>query len=317
MLRGHLLSLWFVLALVLTAGAPLATAAQEASPAASPAALPPLLEEWLAAFNAGDTDRLLTLFTDDGLWEEPAIGLAARGPGRDPGPSGAALHGRAGHWLCGDEQRRGRRWSGSGVGRHRHLQCRFPRTSPRRRPTLLVPGGLGLRDGRTGRSSATPSTGTPTPSWCSSGRCQPRRRPARRRGNSQGVLLRGFKSWLDAGRCVRKAVRGIAVHRRGRGLTAVVPGVELACAPAAAAAREQTQAKRGRTKVSCPRRPSPGSPATRRGERWSRAERVWPQRCSARRSRAPRVRRTRPQGRAPRPCRPSHPTSSSPWTDRC
>jgi len=80
MLRGHLLSLWFVLALVLTAGAPLATAAQEASPAAAPAALPPLLEEWLAAFNAGDPDRLLALFTDDGLWEEVAIGLAARGP---------------------------------------------------------------------------------------------------------------------------------------------------------------------------------------------------------------------------------------------
>ena len=79
MLRGHLLSLWFVLALVLTAGAPLATAAQEASPAAAPAALPPLLEEWLAAFNAGDADRLLALFPDDGLWEEPAIGLAARG----------------------------------------------------------------------------------------------------------------------------------------------------------------------------------------------------------------------------------------------
>jgi steroid delta-isomerase-like uncharacterized protein len=84
MLRGHLLSLflslWFVLALVLTAGAPPATAAQEASPATLPAPLPSPLEEWLAAFNAGDTDRLLALFTDDGLWEEPAIGLAARGP---------------------------------------------------------------------------------------------------------------------------------------------------------------------------------------------------------------------------------------------
>jgi steroid delta-isomerase-like uncharacterized protein len=80
MLRGHLLALWCVLALVLTVGAPLATAAQEASPAAAPAALPPLLAEWLAAFNAGDADRLLALFTDDGLWEEPAIGLAARGP---------------------------------------------------------------------------------------------------------------------------------------------------------------------------------------------------------------------------------------------
>jgi steroid delta-isomerase-like uncharacterized protein len=80
MLRGHLLSLWFVLALVLTASPPLATAAQEASPATSPAALPPPLAAWLAAFNAGDADRLLALFSDDGLWEEPAIGLAARGP---------------------------------------------------------------------------------------------------------------------------------------------------------------------------------------------------------------------------------------------
>jgi ketosteroid isomerase-like protein len=80
MLRGHLLPLWVVLALVLTAGAPRATAAQEASPAAVPAALPSLLEEWLAAFNAGDPDQLLALIADDGLWEEPAIGLAARGP---------------------------------------------------------------------------------------------------------------------------------------------------------------------------------------------------------------------------------------------
>jgi len=55
-------------------------AAQEASPDASPAALPPLLEEWVAAFNSGDTDRLLALHTDDALWEEVAIGLAARGP---------------------------------------------------------------------------------------------------------------------------------------------------------------------------------------------------------------------------------------------
>ena len=80
MLRGHLLPLWFVLALVLTAGAPRAAAAQEASPAAVPAALSPVLEEWLAAFNAGDPDQLLALVADDGLWEEPAIGLAARGP---------------------------------------------------------------------------------------------------------------------------------------------------------------------------------------------------------------------------------------------
>ncbi len=38
MLRRHLLSVWFVLALILAAGAPLATAAQDATPAASPAA---------------------------------------------------------------------------------------------------------------------------------------------------------------------------------------------------------------------------------------------------------------------------------------
>jgi steroid delta-isomerase-like uncharacterized protein len=42
--------------------------------------LPPLLEEWLAAFNAGDPDRLLALYAEDALWEELAIGLAARGP---------------------------------------------------------------------------------------------------------------------------------------------------------------------------------------------------------------------------------------------
>jgi steroid delta-isomerase-like uncharacterized protein len=55
-------------------------AAQEASPAASPVALSPLLDEWLAAFNAGDPERLLALYTDDAVWEEVAIGLEARGP---------------------------------------------------------------------------------------------------------------------------------------------------------------------------------------------------------------------------------------------
>jgi steroid delta-isomerase-like uncharacterized protein len=68
-----------VLAAVLVAS-PGSVVAQEASPAASPAALPSPLAEWLAAFNSGDADRLLALFTDVGLWEEPAIGLAARGP---------------------------------------------------------------------------------------------------------------------------------------------------------------------------------------------------------------------------------------------
>jgi steroid delta-isomerase-like uncharacterized protein len=67
------------LTLVLVAGRH-AVAAQEASPAASPAALTPVLEAWLTAFNAGDAERLLALLTDDAVWEEPAIGLAAHGP---------------------------------------------------------------------------------------------------------------------------------------------------------------------------------------------------------------------------------------------
>ena len=54
-------------------------AAQQASPAASPAALPPPLAEWATAYSSGDADRLLALYTDDALWEEVAIGLAAHG----------------------------------------------------------------------------------------------------------------------------------------------------------------------------------------------------------------------------------------------
>ena len=57
------------------------TAAQEASPAASPAALPPLLAAWATAVNSGDVDQVLALYTDDALWEEVAIGLAASGQG--------------------------------------------------------------------------------------------------------------------------------------------------------------------------------------------------------------------------------------------
>jgi steroid delta-isomerase-like uncharacterized protein len=63
-------------ALLLGAG----VSAQEASPAASPAALPPLLAEWAAAYNSGNPDQVLALFTDDAVWEEVAIGLVARGP---------------------------------------------------------------------------------------------------------------------------------------------------------------------------------------------------------------------------------------------
>lgn len=67
-------------AVLLVLSAPGLMVAQEATPAASPAELPPVIAEWAAAFNAGDTDRLLALFTEDGLWEEVAIGLAAQGP---------------------------------------------------------------------------------------------------------------------------------------------------------------------------------------------------------------------------------------------
>jgi len=66
------------LATMLVAGTS-SVAAQEASPAASPAALPPPLGEWAAAYGSGDADRLLALYTDDALWEEVAIGLAAHG----------------------------------------------------------------------------------------------------------------------------------------------------------------------------------------------------------------------------------------------
>ena len=53
--------------------------AQEASPATS-AELPSPLAEWAAAVNSGDVDQVLALFTEDGVWEEVAIGLAAQGP---------------------------------------------------------------------------------------------------------------------------------------------------------------------------------------------------------------------------------------------
>lgn len=68
-----------ILAAVLGAGTGIA-AAQEASPATSPAALPPLLAQWSAAVNSGDADQVLALYTDDALWEEVAIDLAAQGP---------------------------------------------------------------------------------------------------------------------------------------------------------------------------------------------------------------------------------------------
>jgi steroid delta-isomerase-like uncharacterized protein len=69
-----------IIALLLVLSSPGFALAQVASPATSPADLPPLLGEWAAAVNSGDVDRVVALFTEDGLWEEVAIGLAARGP---------------------------------------------------------------------------------------------------------------------------------------------------------------------------------------------------------------------------------------------
>ena len=68
----------FVLATLLVVGT-VSVAAQEASPAASPAALASPLAEWATAVNSGDIDQVLALYTDDALWEEVAIGLAAHG----------------------------------------------------------------------------------------------------------------------------------------------------------------------------------------------------------------------------------------------
>jgi steroid delta-isomerase-like uncharacterized protein len=69
-----------VVLLGMTSATSAPTVAQEASPAASPAALPPLLAAWATAVNSGDVDQVLALYTDDALWEEVAIGLAAQGP---------------------------------------------------------------------------------------------------------------------------------------------------------------------------------------------------------------------------------------------
>jgi steroid delta-isomerase-like uncharacterized protein len=41
-----------------------------ASPAASPVALPPLVQQWIAAFDAGDGHALATLYTPDGVYED-------------------------------------------------------------------------------------------------------------------------------------------------------------------------------------------------------------------------------------------------------
>ncbi|MCC2628148.1 MAG: SnoaL-like domain [Thermomicrobiales bacterium] len=100
-------------------------AAQDASPAASLATLPSPLAEWAVAYSSADADRLLALYTDDALWEEVAIGLAAHGQ---------------------DEIRAHLDRLYTAVPDF-HLQQRFPRTATRLRPALLHPRGFSLRAG--------------------------------------------------------------------------------------------------------------------------------------------------------------------------
>ena len=124
---------WFALAaaVLLVVSSPGFALAQDASPAASPADLPPLLAQWAAAVNSGDVDQVLALFTEDGLWEEVAIGLAARGPDGDRGPPQQALHGRARYYLRREQRLHGWRSGGGGVDGQRHVPAAI---SPACRP---------------------------------------------------------------------------------------------------------------------------------------------------------------------------------------
>src|SRR5262245_55065564 len=61
------------------AARPISAAAQEASPTATAATLPPLVAEWQAAVASHDLDRILALFTPDGIWEEVPLNVFAQG----------------------------------------------------------------------------------------------------------------------------------------------------------------------------------------------------------------------------------------------
>src|SRR5262245_51503666 len=61
------------------AARPISAAAQEASPTATAAALPPLVAEWQAAVASHNLDRILALFTPDGIWEEVPLNVFAQG----------------------------------------------------------------------------------------------------------------------------------------------------------------------------------------------------------------------------------------------
>jgi steroid delta-isomerase-like uncharacterized protein len=72
--RGALGVVVGALALLGAGRLPDARAAQEATPLAapdaSPVALPPLVQQWIAAFDAGDGQALATLYAPDGVYED-------------------------------------------------------------------------------------------------------------------------------------------------------------------------------------------------------------------------------------------------------
>src|SRR5215212_3612038 len=95
MLRGHLLPVWFVLALVLAAGTPLSTTAQDATPSASPSAgAPPVVASGLTNPRGmtWGADGTLFVATAGNGGTSPAVGdplPPPGGPGAVGGPSAA------------------------------------------------------------------------------------------------------------------------------------------------------------------------------------------------------------------------------------
>ena len=57
----------------------LAATAQEASPAASPGAVPPVLQDWVAGWEAADADRIAGSYAEDALVEVVAFNITLRG----------------------------------------------------------------------------------------------------------------------------------------------------------------------------------------------------------------------------------------------
>jgi steroid delta-isomerase-like uncharacterized protein len=61
------------------AGDALPVTAQEATPDASTVHLSPLLQQWVDAFNAKDSEAIAALYTEDGIVEDVPTGRIARG----------------------------------------------------------------------------------------------------------------------------------------------------------------------------------------------------------------------------------------------